>query len=232
MFAAQVEFRDIPDVKVLPIGYRYYPYGSVGRADHRLGRARPGAKTRSCSRTIPLPAISATRSAAARTASSTSARPFSAAAGESWSTTSTDQLVRETETQFGRDVQLTLDIELQKRIEDCLVNPEINPLYSRAPMAAAVIDVGSGRHPGPGVAADLRSESRPVHLRRSADRPEPPHDQPGHQRSLSPGIGGQAADPDRRPGVGARDAGGGHQLPQPWRSPRPPNCLDLQDSSA
>jgi penicillin-binding protein 2 len=53
------------------------------------------------------------------------------------------QLVSHTETRFGKDVTLTLDIELQKKIEQHLADPEANPNVG-APTAAVVMDVPSG----------------------------------------------------------------------------------------
>jgi penicillin-binding protein 2 len=53
------------------------------------------------------------------------------------------QLVSKTETQFGKDVTLTLDIELQKKIEDHLADCLLNP-NCQAPIAAVVIDVNTG----------------------------------------------------------------------------------------
>lgn len=143
VFAAQVEFRDLPDVKVLPTGYRYYPYGSVAaqtigwvgpaqQRDRRLFEDDPLSSyldDEVCGREDGVEYVCETILRGRR--------------GEMVYDID-DQLVRETETQFGRDVQLTLDIELQKRIEDCLTNPETNPSYHNAPMAAVVIDVGSG----------------------------------------------------------------------------------------
>ena len=48
-----------------------------------------------------------------------------------------------TETEFGKDVQLTLDIELQKKIEDFLINYQYDP-NCKPGKAAVVIDVVSG----------------------------------------------------------------------------------------
>jgi len=53
------------------------------------------------------------------------------------------RLVNSTERQFGKDVRLSLDIELQERIESYLSDCGFNP-NCRAGMAAVVIDVGSG----------------------------------------------------------------------------------------
>ncbi len=52
------------------------------------------------------------------------------------------RLISRTETQFGRDVKLTLDIELQKRLENYLLNCPRDPNIGPG-MAAVVIDVTS-----------------------------------------------------------------------------------------
>ncbi|MHC4707765.1 MAG: penicillin-binding transpeptidase domain-containing protein, partial [Planctomycetota bacterium] len=53
------------------------------------------------------------------------------------------QLIRRTKTEFGEDISLTLDIELQKEIEDHLADCERNP-NCRRPTAAVVIEVTTG----------------------------------------------------------------------------------------
>ena len=53
------------------------------------------------------------------------------------------QLIDRTETEFGKDVQLSLDIELQKKIENYLVDCDHNP-NCKAPTAIVVIDVATG----------------------------------------------------------------------------------------
>jgi penicillin-binding protein 2 len=54
-----------------------------------------------------------------------------------------NELVRRTERAFGKDVQLTIDIDLQGRIEDYLTDCDFNP-NCRRPTAAVVMDVNSG----------------------------------------------------------------------------------------
>jgi len=53
------------------------------------------------------------------------------------------RVVSRTETQFGKDVRLTLDIELQKKIENYLTDCQLNP-NCKAPTAAVVIEVAAG----------------------------------------------------------------------------------------
>jgi penicillin-binding protein 2 len=52
-------------------------------------------------------------------------------------------LVSKTKTQFGKDITLTLDSELQKRIENYLVDCNLNP-NCKMPTAVVVIDVEKG----------------------------------------------------------------------------------------
>jgi penicillin-binding protein 2 len=53
------------------------------------------------------------------------------------------ELIARTETQFGKDVALSLDIELQEEIETHLSEPNFNPNYNSA-IGAVVIDVATG----------------------------------------------------------------------------------------
>ncbi|MGA1979553.1 MAG: penicillin-binding transpeptidase domain-containing protein [Sedimentisphaerales bacterium] len=53
------------------------------------------------------------------------------------------EMIDETKARFGRDVSLTLDIELQQKIEKYLTDCRHNP-NCHAPMAAVVIEVASG----------------------------------------------------------------------------------------
>jgi penicillin-binding protein 2 len=53
------------------------------------------------------------------------------------------QLVRQTATEFGADVTLTLDIEVQQKIENHFTDPNANANHNR-PTAAVAIDVASG----------------------------------------------------------------------------------------
>ncbi len=53
-------------------------------------------------------------------------------------------LLENTPTRFGSDVKLTIDIELQSRIEQMLTDPCANPGFYDGPSAAVVIDVPTG----------------------------------------------------------------------------------------
>ncbi|MBN2020029.1 MAG: hypothetical protein JW749_07385 [Sedimentisphaerales bacterium] len=142
VFAARVEFLDFNGVEVLAKGERFYPYGSV--AAQVIGWVGPPSQQ--------------------------DKRQF---AGDRFSSYLDDEvcgredgveftceqilrgkrgelvydidreLVSRTEPEFGKDVRLTLDIELQRQIEnhftDCVFNPNCD-----APTAGVVIDAGTG----------------------------------------------------------------------------------------
>jgi penicillin-binding protein 2 len=144
IFAAQIEFKDINDIKIQPTGYRQYPYGSV--ASQTLGwvglatqeqdkklfeddRLASYLKDELCGREDGVEYVCESILRGRR--------------GELVYDIDRE-LVRQNEPDYGDDVILTLDVALQKRIEEDLVNPQINPLYHAAGMAAVVIEVGSG----------------------------------------------------------------------------------------
>jgi len=143
IFTAQFEFMDINDVDVVPRGRREYPYGSVaaqtigwvGRATQDRDKAlfehdrlasylegevcgrRPGVEY------VCEPILRGRRGELVRDIDG--------------------QLVRSTETEFGQNVQLTLDIELQSRIQDYLTDPALNK-NADANMAVVVVQVQTG----------------------------------------------------------------------------------------
>jgi len=144
IFAAQLEFKDINDVQILPTGYRQYPHGPVaaqtigwvGAAtqkrdkklfeDDRLANYLEGEL---CGREDGVEYVCESILRGRR--------------GELVYDIDRE-LVRQNEPDYGDDVILTLDAALQERIEEDLVSPQINPVYHDANMAAVVIDVGSG----------------------------------------------------------------------------------------
>jgi len=144
IFTAQMEFMDINDVQIVSKGKRHYPYGPaaaqtigwVGLAtqpsdikvfEHdRLASYLPDDI---CGK---QPGVEYACEAILRGRRGELVRDID------------DKLVRSTETQFGRDVRLTLDIDLQDYIETCLTDPSLNPTYYESPMSAVVIEVESG----------------------------------------------------------------------------------------
>ena len=55
------------------------------------------------------------------------------------------EVIGREQTQFGKDVRLSIDIDLQKQIESSLADPEINEKYWQYPASAVVIDVATGQ---------------------------------------------------------------------------------------
>ena len=142
VFDAQLEFMDIEGIEILPKESRSYPYGSVaaqtigwvGRHQERDKQLFANDKLSRyisdevCGREDGVEYICETILRGRR--------------GEKiWDIDR--QLVSRTETQFGKDVTITLDIELQKKIEDHLADCLLNP-NCQAPIAAVVIDVNTG----------------------------------------------------------------------------------------
>jgi len=144
IFAAQLEFKDIADIKILPTGYRQYPHGSVAsqtigwvgvatqERDKKLfedDRLASYLKDDLCGREDGVEYVCESILRGRR--------------GELVYDIDRE-LVRQNEADYGDDVILTLDVALQKRIEEDLASPQINPLYHAAGMAAVVIEGGSG----------------------------------------------------------------------------------------
>jgi cell division protein FtsI/penicillin-binding protein 2 len=142
VFDAQLEFMDIEGIEILPESKRIYPYASVaaqtigwvGRHQERDRQLFENDKLSSylseevCGREDGVEYICETILRGRR--------------GEKAYDIDL-QLVSRTETQFGKDVTTTLDIELQKKIEDHLADCNLNTNCT-APSAAVVIDVNTG----------------------------------------------------------------------------------------
>ena len=142
IFTAQLEFSDTEGVQILPRAHRFYPYDStaaqtigwVGRAtqqadrqffaDDKLWRYLDDEL---CGREDGVEYVCEGLLRGRR--------------GEVVYDID-HKLVSRTETRPGRDVRLSLDVELQKRIEDYLTDCELNKNCG-APTAAVVIDVVS-----------------------------------------------------------------------------------------
>jgi penicillin-binding protein 2 len=142
IFTAQLEFLDIEGVEILPIAKRSYPFGTVAAqtigwvgpatqekdkelfAEDKLMRYLPGEV---CGREDGVEYVCETILRGRR--------------GEQ-NFDIDKQLISETETRFGQDVVLTLDIELQKRIEDHLTNYPYD-VNCGPGTAAVVLDVAT-----------------------------------------------------------------------------------------
>ena len=142
IFTAQLEYLDIEGVSILPKAHRLYPYGSV--AAQTIGWVGPATQKEDlelfegdklsrylsdevCGRDDGTEYVCETVLRGRR--------------GQV--VYDIDQeLVNRTESEFGEDVTLTLDIGLQQRIEEYLADCSYNP-NCQAPMAAVVIEVAT-----------------------------------------------------------------------------------------
>ncbi len=142
-FTAQVEFMDIDGVEVIPRSKRIYPYNSIAcqtigwvgpvtqEADKQLfadDRFSRYLSDELCGREDGVEYVCETVLRGRR--------------GEAVYDAN-GQRTESTQPQFGKDVQLTLDIELQRKIEQRLADCDLNP-RCESPSAAVVIDVATG----------------------------------------------------------------------------------------
>ena len=142
VFAAQLEFMDTEGLHILPKGHRFYPYGSV--AAQTIGWVGPATQQQDkelfaddellsylegelCGREDGVEYVCEIVLRGRR--------------GE-LSHDIDGQLTNQIPTDFGDDVKLTLDIELQQRIEDYLTNYRYDPNCGPG-VSAVVIEVAS-----------------------------------------------------------------------------------------
>ena len=210
--AGELERMESNEVQILPTGRRYYPYRQA--AAQTIGWVGPATQPRDLNVFADDPLASYLKGEVCGREDGVEYACESLLRGRRGEIVYDidRQLVRQTDTEFGQDVQLTLDIRLQKQIEQRLMDPEVNPDYARAPMAAVGYRRPLGRHPGPGVAAQLRFELYPAGLQQASGRSQPADDQSRDLPALPPGVRGQARGPHRRPGVPCHHAGGAHLL--------------------
>ncbi len=145
VFAAQqLECLDTNDVRILPTGRRYYPYRQA--AAQTIGWVGPATQPRDLQAFADDPLASYLKGEVCGREDGVEYACEGLLRGRRGEVVYDidRQLVRQTDTEFGQDVQLTLDIRLQEQIEQRLTDPKVNPDYARAPMAGAVIDVRSG----------------------------------------------------------------------------------------
>jgi len=143
VFTAQVEFMKVEGIRILPKGHRFYPYGSV--AAQTIGWVGPASQPED----LELFAND-------RLSSYVGGEVCGKEDGVEYVCESIlrgrrgelvydidRQIASQTETQFGKDVRLTLDIEFQKRIEEHLSSYPHDPNCGPG-MAAVVIEVETG----------------------------------------------------------------------------------------
>ena len=142
IFAAQLEFLNTSGVEILPKAKRFYPYNSVAaQTIGWVGRPQESDKQLFaddkfanylnddvCGRNDGIEYVCETILRGRR--------------GEIIYDIDR-KIVSETQTQFGEDVRLTINIELQQKIENYLSDCKQNP-NCKSPTSAVVIDVGTG----------------------------------------------------------------------------------------
>ena len=143
IFTAQLEFSDIDGIQILAKGQRFYPFGSV--ASQTIGWVGPA--TQQADREL---------FADDKLSSYLDDEVCGRDDGVEYTCETIlrgrrgkivydidRELIDETKAQLGKDVSLTLDIELQQKIEKRITDCDNNP-RCRAPTAAVVIEVASG----------------------------------------------------------------------------------------
>ncbi len=143
IFTAQLEFADIEGVEIVPKGQRFYPYATV--AAQTIGWVGPATQEKDKSLFADDKLSSYLDGEVCGREDGVEYVCEAVLRGRRGELIYDidRQLVNRTETRFGEDVRLTLDILLQKRIEEHLSNGTLNPNY-KAPCAAVVIDVATG----------------------------------------------------------------------------------------
>jgi penicillin-binding protein 2 len=142
VFAARVEFLNVKGVEVMAKGQRVYPYGSA--AAHIIGWVGPPQKQDKklfagdrlssylddelCGREDGVEYV---------------CEPILRGRRGEVVYDIDRQLISRTEAQYGQDVRLTIDIELQQKIEQHIADCGLNS-NCKAPTAAVVLDVGTG----------------------------------------------------------------------------------------
>jgi len=139
LLAAQLEFMDTEGIKILPKAARVYPYGSV--AAQTIGWVGPATEQ------YKFPASSELLKYLPEELCGRERVEYVCEIllrGKRGKVTYNydKEFVGRTERQFGKDVTLTIDIELQQEIERHLTNSEFNSNWN-SPTAAVVIEVAT-----------------------------------------------------------------------------------------
>ena len=141
IFAAQLWFLDANGVRILPKPQRVYPYGSA--AAQTIGWVGPAQQhDKKLFANDQLSSYLADEVCGRDGVEYVCETILRGRRGEVVYDIDR-QMISRTETEFGRDVSLTLDIELQKKIENYLADCVLNR-NCKAPTAAVVIDVVTG----------------------------------------------------------------------------------------
>jgi penicillin-binding protein 2 len=147
VFAAQQEFQEfteLDEVEIVTTGQRYYPFRTV--AAQTIGWVGPATQPRDLHAFADDPLASYLDGEVCGREDGVEYICESILRGRRGEAVHDidGRLIRASEAEFGRDVQLTLDVRLQQQIEQLLTNSQVNPDYAQAPMAAVLIDACSG----------------------------------------------------------------------------------------
>jgi penicillin-binding protein 2 len=142
VFAAQLEFMDTEGLYILPKGHRFYPYGSV--AAQTIGWVGPATQQRDIELFADDELLSYLEGEVCGREDGVEYVCETILRGKrgKLSHDIDGQLTGRTPTEFGKDVTLTLDIELQQRIENYLTKYPHEPNCGPG-MSAVVIEVGT-----------------------------------------------------------------------------------------
>lgn len=140
IFTAQLEFMDVDGISILPKAHRVYPYGSV--AAQTIGWVGPEQDRTLFADDKLLSYLQGELSGRRPGVEYVCETILRGRRGEVFYDIDNRRIER-ARTRFGSDVTLTLDIELQKKIEEYLTNCELNP-NCETPAAAVVVDVATG----------------------------------------------------------------------------------------
>ncbi len=143
LFKAQVLFMDTNDVQVTSTASRSYPYGSA--AAQTIGWVGGVPEDTSMLADDPLSSYLQTGDVMGREDGVEYVCEALLRGRRGEVVKNIDKtLVRQTQPEFGRDVQLTIDVELQKQLEEYITDPAQNLNNYDANIATVVLDIGSG----------------------------------------------------------------------------------------
>jgi penicillin-binding protein 2 len=145
IFAAQLEFIDTDGIRILPQEQRFYPYGTV--AAQTIGWVGPATQQQDKEPFADDKLSSYLEGELCGREDGVEYVCESVLRGRRGEVVKDldKHLVSRTPTELGRDVTLTLDIELQKRIEDYLLNCPHDPNRAGYGISAVVIEVATAQ---------------------------------------------------------------------------------------
>ncbi len=143
VFTAQFEFMDIDGIKIITKGKRYYPYGNI--ACQTIGWVGPATQTedKDVYEDDPLMRYLSDEVCGREDGVEKVCEPILRGKRGEESSDIDNQLISRTEPDFGEDVVLTLDIELQKKIENYMASYKLDPNVGPG-VAEVILDVSSG----------------------------------------------------------------------------------------